>query len=187
MTDITRTTRTRHQLSRAEIPAAREQFLEHLRSGYPVSTAAALAQCGRVTVYAWRQHDPEFAKAWDDAYAAGGDAIEEEARRRAMDGWDEAVFQGGEQVGVVHRYSDRLLDRLLKGRKPDVYGEQVSVTGHIQSEPLEIVVTYVNQARTQMMPRVRVVTAEDSDQLPASTALSLSTENDDSDAFDNSE
>jgi hypothetical protein len=110
-----------------------------------------------VTVYAWRQHDPEFAKAWDDAYAAGGDAIEEEARRRAMDGWDEAVFQGGEQVGVVHRYSDRLLERLLKGRKPQIYGDLVSITNQIQTEPVEIRVVYVDQRPLHTTTRVRVI------------------------------
>jgi hypothetical protein len=92
------------------MPAARERFLAELRRGYPVSNAAALAKCGRETVYGWRGEDPEVGRQWDDAYAEGGDAIEEEARRRGMDGWDEAVFQGGEQVGVVHRYSDRLLE-----------------------------------------------------------------------------
>ena len=67
-------------------------------------------------MYGWRREDAEFGKAWDDAYAEGGDAIDEEARRRAVDGWDEPVFRGGEQVGVIRRYSDRLLERLLKGR-----------------------------------------------------------------------
>jgi hypothetical protein len=170
MTDETRTTRTRHQLREAEIPAAREQFLEYLRQGYPVSTAAALARCGRVTVYGWRQNDPEFAKAWDDAYAAGGDAIEEEARRRAIDGWDEAVFQGGEQVGVVHRFSDRLLERLLKGRKPQVYGELVSITNQIQTEPVEIRVVYVDQRPLHTTTHVRVVHETESEHAANTTA-----------------
>lgn len=57
--------------------------------------------------------------------------LEDEARRRAVDGVDEPVFQGGELVGHVRRYSDRLLEFLLRGRRPTVYREGASVDVHL--------------------------------------------------------
>jgi hypothetical protein len=149
---------TQRRIRKAEIPEARERFLEHLPRGIPVLTAALLAGFGRDAAYTWREADADFAAAWAAAYAEGSDAIEEEARRRAMDGWDEPVFQGGEQVGVVRRYSDRLLERLLKGRKPELYGEQVAITN--QSEPLDMTIRYVHQEAGLGAARARVISAE---------------------------
>jgi hypothetical protein len=53
--------------------------------------------------------------------------MEDEAMRRAVDGWDEPVYQKGEQVGVVRKYSDSLLALLLRGRRPDVYRDNAQV------------------------------------------------------------
>jgi hypothetical protein len=159
---------TRRYLKKRDAKAARERFLTALRRGLPVSAAAAAAGFDRVTAWRWRESIPGFRAAWDDAYAEGGDAIEEEARRRAMDGWDEPVFQGGEHVGVIRRYSDRLLERLLKGRKPELYGEQVAVVS--QSEPMEIVIRYVHQEAGLAASRVRVVNADENGAASASSA-----------------
>jgi hypothetical protein len=40
----------------------------------------------------WRQVDPSFAQAYADAMEAGTDAIEQEPRRRAVDGYDRPVY-----------------------------------------------------------------------------------------------
>jgi hypothetical protein len=154
-------------LPKTESPTAREQFLAQLRLGWSVSKAAEIAGCGRPTAYGWREEDPAFRKAWDDAYQAGSDLIEDEARRRAVDGWDEPVFQGGQQIGEIKRYSDRLLERLLKGRKPEIYGEHVSVTSQLQSERMEIIIRYVHQEAGLAASRSRVINAEDNGNTPA--------------------
>ena len=57
------------------------------------------------------------------------DSLEEEARRRAHDGWQEPVYQGGKQVGTVQRFSDNLLMFLLKGKRPEVFRERFEHTG----------------------------------------------------------
>lgn len=49
--------------------------------------------------------------------------LEQEAYRRAVEGVEEPVYQGGELVGTVRRYSDKLLEFLLRGRRPQVYRE----------------------------------------------------------------
>ncbi len=97
-------------------------FLDNLAEGATVRAAAQQAGVARSTVYAHRAADAEFAEAWDDAYEAGNDQLEDEAHRRAVEGVDEPVFHRGEIVGHVTKYSDQLLMFLLRGRRPDRYG-----------------------------------------------------------------
>ena len=70
-------------------------------------------------MYAHRTTEAEFADAWDDAYDAGNDRLEDEAHRRAVDGVERPVTYRGEVVGSVREYSDVLLMFLLRGRRPD--------------------------------------------------------------------
>ena len=56
------------------------------------------------------------------------DVIEQEARRRAVDGYDRPVFQGGKLVGVVRVYSDQLTAMLLRGRRPQIYRDPAGRT-----------------------------------------------------------
>jgi hypothetical protein len=67
-----------------------------------------------------------FAQAYGDAMEAGTDLIEQEARRRAVEGYDRPVFQRGKLVGVVRVYSDELAVMLLRGRRPEVYRDTKS-------------------------------------------------------------
>jgi hypothetical protein len=57
---------------------------------------------------------------------AGTDVIEQEARRRPIDGYDRPIFQGGKKVGVVRMYSDQLAAMLLRGRRPEVCSDLTS-------------------------------------------------------------
>ncbi len=54
----------------------------------------------------------------------GADLLEDEAVRRAKDGVEEPVYQGGKLVGHVQKYSDTLLIFLLKGAKPEKFRER---------------------------------------------------------------
>ena len=63
-------------------------------------TANVKAACKRVGVsrsaaYAWRNEDEEFRRAWDTAMELGIAALEDEAARRAFEGFDEPVFYQG--------------------------------------------------------------------------------------------
>ena len=80
-----------------------------------------------------RRRDPQFCTQWDEAVEEAAARIEGELHRRAVEGWDEPVFQKGEMVGTIKRYSDRLLEILAKGVRPDKYGRtDVHVTGAVQ-------------------------------------------------------
>lgn len=104
--------------------AKRNAFLERLAATGNVSEASRHAKVDLVSVYNWRNGDEDFAYAWTLALEVAGDLLEAEARRRAM-GYEVAIYNhAGEQVETITRYSDRLLVFLLKGAKPDKYGER---------------------------------------------------------------
>lgn len=111
----------------------RTKFLEALASGLSVTGAAEQAGIHRATPYAWREADPEFAKAWQIALDAGTDRLEDEAWRRAAEGTERPVFQAGALVGRTREYSDLLMIFLLKGRRPEKYRDnsKLEVTGNI--------------------------------------------------------
>lgn len=106
--------------------AKRAAFLEALAATCNITKAAELAGVSRALVYAWRAADPKFAQAWEEALQLGIDALEDEATRRAVEGWDEPVFQKGALVGTVRKYSDTLLTFLLQGRRPERFKARVS-------------------------------------------------------------
>lgn len=121
--------------------ASRMQLiLDILASGMSVKAAAAAAGVDRTTALRWKNEDPEFRKAWEDAVEAGADVLEDEAFRRARDGVQKPVYQGGELVGHVQEYSDTLMQLLLRGRRPGRYKDRVSTEltgkdgGPIQTE-----------------------------------------------------
>ena len=82
------------------------KFLKAHEGGATVAEAARCAGIHRSTVYRWREQDPEFAMAWDEARQKLVEDLEMEAYKRAIDG------------------SDRMLIFLLKAYKPDTYNEK---------------------------------------------------------------
>lgn len=103
------------------------RFIQELARRGNVSLAAAKAKIGRQYAYQARGADAAFKAAWDEAVEISTELMEEEARRRAVEGTLRPVFQGGKLVGKVKEYSDTLLIFLLKARKPDKYRDRQSV------------------------------------------------------------
>lgn len=108
-------------------PKKAEAFLAALSDGRSVTSACQVALISKPAAYAWRKEDKDFAAAWDDAVETGTDLLEDEARRRAQDGVEKPVYQGGECVGHVREYSDTLMIFLLKARRPEKYRERHDV------------------------------------------------------------
>ena len=104
-------------------PARETRFLAALSSGQSVAAAAAAAGFGCRTAYDWRRGDAEFAARWDDAVEEGTDRLEDEALRRAVEGFDKPLYYRGTKVGDVRQFSDALLMFLLRGRRPGKYGK----------------------------------------------------------------
>jgi hypothetical protein len=57
---------------------------------------------GRKTVYDWLKREP-FKALYSDAREEAPDELEGEARRRAVDGVLEPVYQQGRQVGTIRK------------------------------------------------------------------------------------
>lgn len=108
--------------------------------------ALRLSGMKRTELLARKRDDPEFAEAFADAQAVANDALEAEARRRAVEGVDDLVVQSGYVVYMTDEsgkvlldeigqpipvkkkvYSDKLLETLLKANMPEKYRENVKV------------------------------------------------------------
>ena len=122
-------------------PRIRALFLEELARRGIVSDACKAAGVARPTAYGWRDAEPDFAKEWQDALEHAADTMEREAIRRAVEGVDEPVIgrverdRDGQVCDAngnplyIRKYSDSLLNTLLKAHKPDKYRER-SETKH---------------------------------------------------------
>lgn len=107
-----------------------------LETGSSVAIAARAAGVGLRTMYNWRSQDAEFAARWSESYQMGTDALEDEARRRAVDGVPRQKFWNGQPIMIVDEetgerrpyfeieYSDNLLMFILKRRDPESFCDQ---------------------------------------------------------------
>lgn len=113
---------------------ARERFLSCLSTGASIAAAARAAGVGRATVYRWAKDDEAFADQWRDAYETGTDALEDEARRRAVDGVDKPIHYKGARVDTIREYSDMLLAMQLNARRPEKYrtNHKIEHTGGVK-------------------------------------------------------
>jgi hypothetical protein len=105
-------------------PKRKEMFLEEFRKHGNVSQACRATDVPRRVCYRWKEEDEAFVADWEEAKADAGDTLEEEARRRAVDGTLKPVWHKGEFVGSVREFSDTLLIFLLKGAKPNKYKDR---------------------------------------------------------------
>ena len=104
-------------------------FLKAYRKTGNVTCAADAAKIDRASHYRWLE-EPDYKAQFGDAADEAADRLEEEARRRAVDGVDEPVgWYQGKPGGTVKRYSDTLLIFLLKGVRPEKYRERFEHTG----------------------------------------------------------
>lgn len=110
-------------------PERRQLFLEQLALGKSPASACKACDLGYTTVQEWRRADANFAEQWAEAVEHGVDLLEDEARRRAYEGCEKPVFQGGVQVGRIVEFSDTLMTVLLKGRRKKVFADRVEQTG----------------------------------------------------------
>ncbi|HUC16966.1 MAG TPA: hypothetical protein VMA37_04670 [Acetobacteraceae bacterium] len=133
---------------------ARARFLKVLAATGNVTLAAVASELPRGSLYHWRERDRNFAAAWAEAIEAATDALEAEARRRAIEGVETTIVQGGRLVRddegnplTIRRYSDSLLALLLRAHRPEKYQaekyqaekyRQRSAPGSAEPEPRKV-------------------------------------------------
>lgn len=81
--------------------------------------------------------DPVFKAAWDEAIEASNILIEHTAIRRAGYTTRTVMDPNGNPVEVEDKPSDKLVQVMLKARKPEVYSERIQVTGK-DGGPLQV-------------------------------------------------
>lgn len=121
---------------RARPEVWKSAFLIALSTNGNVTGACYAAKIDRSAAYRAKDDDPEFAARWDEALQIAVDRLEAEAWRRAVDGVDEPVFQKGQQVGAIRRYSDQLMLTLLKAHNPDKFRDKVELIINVKPEQI---------------------------------------------------
>lgn len=106
---------------------SRDGFLAAFEETGMVSRACEIVGIARQTAYAERQRNEDFAVAWADVEERTTETMEREAYRRAVEGITEPVVSAGKHVTDVQSYSDRLLEFMLKARRPERYRDRVDV------------------------------------------------------------
>lgn len=115
-------------------------FLKAFAETGTIAAAAKVTSTYPKTVWVWRRDDPAFRARFDAAVRAFVDVLEDEAIRRAVTGWDEPVYQKGERVGVVRRFSDRLLEVLLRAWSPARFRESTTSVAVQSSGPTAVAI-----------------------------------------------
>jgi hypothetical protein len=118
-----------------------DPFLAALAQTANVSAACQSARVSRTLAYRQRKTSQTFAARWKEALETAVDALELEARRRAM-GWLESeLSEGGDRMREVHKHSDTLLIFLLKAHRPEKYRENYRV--EVNARTVEEQVSFV--------------------------------------------
>jgi hypothetical protein len=110
----------------------REEFLFYLSQTGNATAAADTVGIELSHLYRFRLVNPEIEAGWSEAIRIATLGLEGELFRRAT-GWDEPLYQGGQEVGTIRKQSDTCLIFALKGRMREIYGEQSKVD-HVSSD-----------------------------------------------------
>ncbi len=114
-----------------------------------ITDAAAAARIDRRRHYEWLEDSeryPHYGAQFDDAYEQASDLLEAEAIRRGLEGWlepkygrDKGKDAGTVEVGTIRRFSDRLLELVLKQRRPSFRERPVQVGVGVNATRVEII------------------------------------------------
>jgi len=96
-----------------------DKFLEEYARTGLLHRSAYAAGFHPNALKAYRRESPEFDAEVTHALERFHESLEGEACRRARDGLEEPVFHQGVQCGAIMRFSDRLLELLLKRHLPE--------------------------------------------------------------------
>lgn len=125
-------------MPRSQAQAKARAFLAAYRQTASITKAAAAAKIDRTIHYRWLA-DANYKKAFEAAAEQAAQVLEDEAVRRATEGILEPVFYQGVKCGAVRRFSDGLLQFLLRGFRPGKYS-RTELTG-AGGGPLEATIT----------------------------------------------
>lgn len=117
----------------------KEAVLETFRDCCNITKSCKKNRLARRTFYRWLNEDADFKKSFNEAAQLAIGVLEDEAKRRALEGVNEPVYYLGKKVGQVKKYSDTLLIVLLKAHAPEKYKERnhTELTGK-DGQPIQV-------------------------------------------------
>lgn len=125
-----------------------KKFLHALSKTGSALKAARLAGQSRRSFYLAKQKFPDFARNWDIAIAIYQEfEVEDNLRKRAIDGVREPVYYQGNIVGYTIKYDSGLTQFYVRANMRDKYGDksEVSINGHINHGVMVLPTQAVNQ------------------------------------------
>ncbi len=122
----------------AKTDAQIKRFCEGYSIKGTITGAARYAGVDASYHYKWLEIDADYPAEFKLAHLRASEALVEEGRRRALEGVEEPTgWYRGEPGGFVRRYSDSLLQFLIKGAFPEIYKERHEHTGK-NGGPIEV-------------------------------------------------
>lgn len=134
-TDLRKRKWNRDHLIRQRIRHTQTVFLDAYRQTGSLTNAAKVAKIHPGTHMRWRKQHEDYETLYQEAHVEACILLEEEARRRAVEGVRRyKFFQGGQILHPVTRepyyeleYSDTLLCKLLSAHIPERYSNNTNV------------------------------------------------------------
>ena len=104
---------------RERVAIRQQAVLEAYEIYGTVAKACEVARVARSEHYRWLRNK-RYAARFREAEEHAIQALETEARRRAMVGIEKPIFYKGHAIAHIHSFSDGLLMFLLKAKRPDI-------------------------------------------------------------------
>lgn len=127
------------------------RFIENYEVTGQISTAAKAAGVSLDTIYKQKKIHPTLVEEMEIAHHKYCDSMENEMRRRAIEGVVEDVYYQGEVVGTKRVYSDKMLETLMKKERPDAFRERKEISG-AGGGPLEINIVQFDATTNKPQP-----------------------------------
>lgn len=114
----------------AVTPVQQAEFLRVLAETGVAASAARASGISYSQCFKMRETDADFAAAWADALETATDELEQEARRRALGGYDEPVIHQGQMTPVWERDADGrvVMEKYTYDSPPDKAGKVTQLT-----------------------------------------------------------
>ena len=125
-------------------------FMARLAQGMSIQAACVAAGITRYEAQVMRATDASFAQAWDEAVAAGVDALEDFAVSYATKGIPITYTNKYGKEKTIHRPSEYILKFLLQHRRREIYNRRpaLELTG-LDGGPIEI--NHSNAERAELL------------------------------------
>jgi hypothetical protein len=129
----------------ATLSVKQRRFLAAFRETATITGAARESGVDHKSHYRWRRECPAYATAFERTQHIAADVLEDEARRRAVEGvrtirygrdGKPLIDPATSEPYVEVRYSDRLLMALLRANAPEKFGGRVATTQQPAPAPL---------------------------------------------------